>query len=181
MSQQLFAVLLDLCLVVIAALFCVIGYWRGLFHSVFNLVGFAFAVFFGKLFAPDLGEYYFQWLFLSDRSVSWKYPASIAIAFLTAFIASILAIWIVKMIVTLIIRIEPLRFLDKMLGLLFGLCLAFLFCEVIAFGLDATYPYLQSLAPELFTDGLPEKTFILRFLRDYNLISYLLKDVLLFN
>ncbi len=172
------ALLFDAAIVVISLIFCIIGYWRGFFHSIIDIVGFVAAVFCGRLFSPYLSPYYYEWIFRSDESVKWKLPASTALAFLTIFLITIFAVWIVKIVISLVMKIEPLRFMDKMLGLLFGLCFAFLFCEVLSFGFDKIYPYLQSLNPEYFRDGLIDRTYVLRFFRDFNLVPVLLNGII---
>jgi membrane protein required for colicin V production len=100
----------DYAVVAILALSVIFGWWRGLVYEVLSLAGWVVALVVSRMFAEDLA----QLLPLSQQYLNLI--VSYALLFVLTLIASGIVAWLVSKLVKLV----GLRWLDSSLGALFG-------------------------------------------------------------
>jgi len=121
---------IDWIFLVILTLSMVIGLVRGLVREVVSLVGLVLAFILAREYATPIG-YWFDFMLETPLA---RYAAAFATIFLSVLLISALVGWILSKI----IQISSLKFLDHILGGLFGFLRGLVLLMVITFITDLT-------------------------------------------
>ena len=92
-----------------------------------------------------------------------SYALSYALCFVVIFILVLVALWIIKHLLKLTEKLPVIKQANKTLGLVVGLILGIVIVWVLSAMIKLGLPYLNVVAPEVFTEDLFERSIILKF------------------
>lgn len=128
----------DIILVIIVAVSLIAGFIKGLVREVFSLAGVLLGILVAFLGAGSLGHYLGRWIAYES--------AAYAAAFVLLFVGTMVVAGILGIVLTKVIDLASLGFLNRLLGGAFGLARGFLIGLVLALGLTL---FLDPNAPLL--------------------------------
>ncbi len=104
---------LDLILIAILLISVIIGLIRGGVREILSIVGLALAIFLAFTFADKIGKDYIS-KFFDSPSISYT------VAFTLIIIITILAVGLVNLLISQLLKASGLSFLNRFLGIVFG-------------------------------------------------------------
>ncbi len=117
--------ILDLVFIAILVISTVIGLIRGAVREVLSLVGLAISIYLAFKFADVLSNNYISKFFEQQPQISY------IIAFIIIIVASIFAIALINILISQLLKVSGLSFVDRFLGLVFGVLRGGLFCAIL--------------------------------------------------
>ena len=96
------------------------------------------------------------------------------LAFVALFLAALIALTIVVLVVSAIVKLPLIKGVDKMLGMVLGLVSGLILAVVLSSLAKVGFGALSSVDPDTF-GGVIDKTVIVKFLGNLDLIEILLK------
>lgn len=96
---------------------------------------------------------------------------STSVAFVILFVGVFLALSLLTYIVDAVFHLPVLHGVNKMLGLLFGVAEALLFCVLLGHGAAMLMGYLGSLDPGLFGENVVQNSVIMRTMSSLDLLG----------
>lgn len=139
----------DIILIAVLALFTVIGIWRGFISMIMPLIGIIVGVILAGLYASAVGG----WLPIDDpEHAEWAGYAIILVATLIVFI-------ILAVILTKLVHLALMGWLNRLLGGIFGLASGALLCAAslaacVKYGLGTDFIQGSGIA-QLMLDWIP--------------------------
>jgi len=118
---------LDVAILVIVLLSVVSGLWKGIVREVLSLGGVVLGILAGLLFGGNLGKGFERWI--------PNEAAAYAVAMILVFVLVMLATELISRIVTKLIKLVKLGFVNHLLGGAFGLVRGFLIGAVMVLAL----------------------------------------------
>ena len=103
-----------------------------------------------------------------------SYALAYALCFIVIFISALVLLWLIKHLLNLAAKLPVLKQANKILGLVAGTALGILVVWVITIGLKLALPYLNVMAPSAFPEDLFDKTFLLKFFYNVNVLRPLI-------
>ncbi len=97
--------------------------------------------------------------------------ASYVIAFILLFVIGNIAMRFISVALKLITKLPVIKSADKLLGLAVGLVTAIIFSTVYMTVIKLFVPYLTLIAPNAFAPDILDKTYVLNFLYDLNILN----------
>jgi len=121
---------LDIVIIVIAALFGVLGLWKGAIKAVFGIAGLVVGI--------ALAGHYYQPLanVLSSDGASWSGIAAYAIILVATLVIAAIAGWFVAKLV----HITMLGWVDRLVGFILGVGIGSMLCAAILAILSKYFP-----------------------------------------
>jgi uncharacterized membrane protein required for colicin V production len=95
-----------------------------------------------------------------------------ALAFIGLFVLTCAALWIVTRIVDAVFKLPVLRTANTVLGVAFGVCSAVLITVVYCSVIPVVISALGAVAPKYFGEDVIEKTMIVRFFANRDLLNF---------
>ncbi|PIE81431.1 MAG: hypothetical protein CSA10_01320 [Cardiobacteriales bacterium] len=155
--------ILDLVFITILVISVLVGLIRGAVREILSLVGLAVSIYLAFKFANTISNNYVSQFFEQQPRISY------IIAFVIIIVASIFAIALINLLISQLLKASGLSFVDRFLGLVFGVLRGGLFCAiltmVISFIPGATQenwwkksslaPFFQSIASQS-SDYIPD-------------------------
>ncbi len=117
--------ILDLVFITILVISTIIGLIRGAVREVLSLVGLAVSIYLAFKFADTLSNDYISKFFEQQPQISY------IIAFVIIIVASIFAIALINLFFSQLLKASGLSFVDRFLGLVFGVLRGGLFCAIL--------------------------------------------------
>ncbi len=117
--------ILDIIFIIILAISTLIGLFRGAVREVLSLVGLAVSIYLAFKFADALSNNYISQFFEQQPRISY------IIAFVIIIVASIFAIALINLLFSQLLKVSGLSFVDRFLGLVFGILRGGLFCAIL--------------------------------------------------
>lgn len=96
---------------------------------------------------------------------------STAASFLAIFLIACLVLWIVTLIVNALFKLPVLRTANTLLGFILGVCTAALIVFVYSSVISSLVTSLGSIAPKWFGADVIDKTLIVKFFANHDLLS----------
>ena len=103
-----------------------------------------------------------------------SYALSYALCFVVIFVLVLFILWLIKHLLDLAAKLPPLEKANKALGLVVGAMLGILVVWVVSIGVKLGLPYLNVLSPQVFPSDLFERSFVLKFAYQYNVLRLLI-------
>jgi membrane protein required for colicin V production len=110
--MQIFSAV-DWILLAVLGLSLLLGLWRGIVQEVLSLAGWVAAFYVSQMYAPMAAA----WLPMEGSSQMLRYAAGFVVVFIAVLVATVLASWVIKKLISAV-GLGPL---DRLLGSLFGL------------------------------------------------------------
>ncbi len=117
--------ILDIVFIIILAISTLVGMFRGAVREVLSLVGLAVSIYLAFKFADTLSNNYISQFFEQQPRISY------IIAFVIIIVASIFAIALINLLLSQLLKVSGLSFVDRFLGLVFGVLRGGLFCAIL--------------------------------------------------
>ncbi len=105
---------LDLIIIGILAVSIVIGLIRGAVREILSIIGLALAIFLAFTFAEKIGSDYVSKLFADSPSISYS------VAFALIIVITLLAVGLVNLLISQLLKVSGLSFANRIMGLVFG-------------------------------------------------------------
>lgn len=96
---------------------------------------------------------------------------STSIAFIVLFVGIFLALSLLTYVVDAVFHLPVLHGVNKMLGLLFGVAEALLFCVLLGYGASMLMGYLGSLDSGIFGESVVQNSVIMRMMSSLDLLG----------
>ena len=98
---------------------------------------------------------------------------SYSLAFVIIFIAALIVLKIAAVVVCAVFELPVLKFLNKTLAFLLGIVLAAIYVLIFVAIAQLLIPVLSPLYPDIFGEGLIYKTFVFKYLYNFDWIDFL--------
>lgn len=98
---------------------------------------------------------------------------SYSLAFVIIFIAALIILKIVSVVVCAVFELPVLKSLNKTLAFLLGVVLAVIYVLIFVAVAQLLIPVLSPLYPNIFSEGLIDKTFVFKYLYNFDWIDFL--------
>ena len=152
--------------------------------SLFNKLPQSFTDLIGKFTTvPQAKDYYSANPNASVSSFSEFLASPVAstigkvLCFILVFIAIMLLLKLVGFLLDSVCKLPLIKSANKLLGILAGIILGFLFAWLLSEAISVLLPKLTLLFPNVFGEDILEKSFVLKYLALFNPFSFITKIV----